>query len=263
MTDEHAPKHLGRFRLEAEIGRGATGQVYRAYDTSLDTVVCLKLLHPALRERADIVDRLKREVLLARRVQHPGLCQIFDFHEEGRYAFLTLEYVAGSTLSEVLRERSRLSVTQTLGFMSEAFDAVDAAHKKGVIHRDLKPSNLMIDKSGRLKILDFGLAISANDEATADPKAKKFELIDKFISANPKIKPPEAGTALYDLSKAQMLKPETLMTETLARIYVEQKNYSSAIQSYKILSLKYPEKSGFFADQIKAIKELEKQNKNS
>lgn len=102
-----------------------------------------------------------------------------------------------------------------------------------------------------------------DDEALIDPKAKKFELIDKFISANPKIQPPSGNPSVHDLSKAQMLQPETLMTETLARIYVEQKNYSSAIQSYKILSLKYPEKSGFFADQIKAIKDLQKQNNSS
>jgi hypothetical protein len=118
-------------------------------------------------------------------------------------------------------------------------------------------------KLTRFKPIEREKETDRDGEAFVDPKAKKFELIDKFISANPKIKPPEGATSLYDMSKAQMLKPETLMTETLARIYVEQKNYSSAIQSYKILSLKYPEKSGFFADQIKAIKELQKQNKDS
>ncbi len=91
-------------------------------------------------------------------------------------------------------------------------------------------------------------------------KAKKFELIDKFIIAKPKIKPANKEAATFNIANAQMLPPETLMTETLARIYLEQKNYKSAIQSYKILSLKYPEKSGFFADQIKAIKQLQEQN---
>jgi len=91
-------------------------------------------------------------------------------------------------------------------------------------------------------------------------KEKKFALIDKFIVAKPKIKPVTKEATKFNIAKAQMLQPETLMTETLARIYVEQKNYKSAIQSYKILSLKYPEKSGFFADQIKAIKQLQEQN---
>ncbi|MCF7568920.1 hypothetical protein L3X37_11180 [Sabulilitoribacter arenilitoris] len=91
-------------------------------------------------------------------------------------------------------------------------------------------------------------------------KAKKFELINKFISENPKIKPSKTTSSKGNLAKAQMIQPEALMTETLARIYVEQKNYKKAIQSYKILSLKYPEKSGFFANQIKAVEQLQEQN---
>jgi hypothetical protein len=91
-------------------------------------------------------------------------------------------------------------------------------------------------------------------------KAKKFQLIDKFIAKNPKINPSKSPTPKGNLAKAQMIQPEALMTETLARIYVEQKNYKKAIQSYKILSLKYPEKSGFFANQIKAVEQLQEQN---
>ncbi len=98
------------------------------------------------------------------------------------------------------------------------------------------------------------------EESKSNSKAKNFELIDKFITSKPKIKPVNKEGSTFNIAKAQMLQPETLMTETLARIYLEQKNYKSAIQSYKILSLKYPEKSGFFADQIQAVKKLQKQN---
>ncbi|MGJ5640490.1 hypothetical protein [Formosa sp. S-31] len=92
-------------------------------------------------------------------------------------------------------------------------------------------------------------------------KAKKFELIDKFISSSPKIDPKKStSTTSHNLAESHMIQPESLMTETLARIYVEQKNYKKAIQSYNILSLKYPEKSGFFADRIKAIKKIQEQN---
>ncbi|MEC3905567.1 hypothetical protein VOI54_00915 [Tamlana sp. 2201CG12-4] len=96
--------------------------------------------------------------------------------------------------------------------------------------------------------------------ATNLDKEKKFELIDKFIAQNPKISPAKPVSQKGNLAKAQMIQPEALMTETLARIYVEQKNYKKAIQSYKILSLKYPEKSGFFANQIKAVEQLQEQN---
>ncbi|CAH8282635.1 hypothetical protein EV196_10586 [Mariniflexile fucanivorans] len=91
-------------------------------------------------------------------------------------------------------------------------------------------------------------------------KLKKFELIEEFINKNPKINPSTFTPSKVNLAEAQMIQPESLMTETLARIYVEQKNYKKAIQSYKILSLKYPEKSGFFADQIKAVEQLQEQN---
>ncbi|WP_299387503.1 hypothetical protein [uncultured Lacinutrix sp.] len=91
-------------------------------------------------------------------------------------------------------------------------------------------------------------------------KAKKFDLIEKFIEKSPKLVAKKTVASKHNIAKAQMIQPEALMTETLARIYLEQKNYKKAIQSYKILSLKYPEKSGFFADQIKAINELQEQN---
>ncbi|WP_248724063.1 hypothetical protein [Seonamhaeicola sp. ML3] len=102
----------------------------------------------------------------------------------------------------------------------------------------------------------------SDDVPSTSGKARKFELIDKFITENPKISPTKTPSKKGNLAKAQMMQPEALMTETLARIYVEQKNYKKAIQSYKILSLKYPEKSSFFANQIKAVEKLQEQNNN-
>ncbi|MFD0835251.1 hypothetical protein ACFQ0I_05710 [Mariniflexile aquimaris] len=102
---------------------------------------------------------------------------------------------------------------------------------------------------------------TTQSETTTTPdKNKKFELIEKFIAENPKINPITATSSKINIAEAQMIQPEALMTETLARIYVEQKNFKKAIQSYKILSLKYPEKSSFFANQIKAIEQLQEQN---
>ena len=99
-----------------------------------------------------------------------------------------------------------------------------------------------------------------SETTTSPDKNKKFELIEKFIAENPKINPITATSSKINIAEAQMIQPEELMTETLARIYVEQKNFKKAIQSYKILSLKYPEKSSFFANQIKAIEQLQEQN---
>ena len=102
---------------------------------------------------------------------------------------------------------------------------------------------------------------NSSDDDSKSPLDKKMHIIDKFITDNPKIKP-VIGTPKPKLVDNEPQLEESLMTETLARIYLEQKNYSKAIQSYKILSLKYPEKSSFFADQIKAVEEL-KENNNS
>lgn len=103
--------------------------------------------------------------------------------------------------------------------------------------------------------------ITKNEVADdSSERHKKFELIDRFLNKNPKLKPVKTEAKNINLAEEQMIQPEALMTETLARIYVEQKNYEKAIQSYKILSLKYPEKSGFFADQIKGVKQLQEQN---
>ena len=92
-------------------------------------------------------------------------------------------------------------------------------------------------------------------------KKKKFDLIDKFIENNPKIVPKEISTGKIDIKESIKLNKNELMTETLAKVYLEQKKYKKAIQAYKILSLKYPEKSGFFADRIKAVKKIQKENR--
>ena len=124
-----------------------------------------------------------------------------------------------------------------------------------------KPINRNTSKEIKTKI-DIE-AIPEKESSESLERAKKFELIDKFISENPKIPPVKTFTSIGNIAKERMIQPETLMTETLARIYVEQKNYKKAIQSYKILSLKYPEKSSFFAIQIKAVEQLQEQNNKS
>jgi hypothetical protein len=91
-------------------------------------------------------------------------------------------------------------------------------------------------------------------------KRKKFELIDRFLETNPKIVPQETENTKIDIADSTKINPEELMTETLARVYLEQKKYKKALQAYKILSLKYPEKSSFFASRIKAVKQLQKEN---
>lgn len=107
---------------------------------------------------------------------------------------------------------------------------------------------------------EAGSEASSESEADELSRRQKFELIDKFIETNPKIEPDKKTGAAVDIKESTKLDKNELMTETLARVYVEQKKYKKAIQAYKILSLKYPEKSSFFADRIKAVKGLQQEN---
>ncbi len=116
-----------------------------------------------------------------------------------------------------------------------------------------REKDIIINKESIEKIVE-------KTDNTETERSKKFDLIDEFINKNPKLKPNKTNVVNTNIADAQMIQTEALMTETLARIYLEQKNYKKAIQSYNILSLKYPEKSGFFADQIKAVKQLQEQN---
>lgn len=148
----------GRFRLERELGRGAHGQVWLATDTLLDERVALKFLRvdgPEARER------LKREVVLARRVQHRGICRVNDLHDIDGQLAISMQLVGGVGLDELLASSS-LSVSRALRIIDHLADAVAAAHAENVLHRDLKPSNINVDGDDDVVVLDFGIA-SASD----------------------------------------------------------------------------------------------------
>ncbi|MBN2361009.1 MAG: protein kinase, partial [Deltaproteobacteria bacterium] len=164
MTSLPSPgQRLGRYRLEHRLGRGAMGMVFLARDTLLNIQVALKFINPAEAER-ELLERFKREVLLARQVTHPGICRIYDIHEESGHLFISMEYVEGRTLLSLLHERHTLPVAQATEIVRNVCRAVGAAHQHGVIHRDLKPSNIIVRGRCRISVLDFGLAKSAQLE---------------------------------------------------------------------------------------------------
>lgn len=149
---------LQRFVLERKLGRGAAGVVFLARDTLLGQPVALKVLHAHLVENHEVRERFKREIVLTRRVSHPGVCRLHDVHEDDGLTFITMEYVEGRTLAEVIQEEKRLSVARTLALLRELAPPLQAAHEKGVVHRDLKPGNIMVRPDGGVSVLDFGMA---------------------------------------------------------------------------------------------------------
>ncbi|MFE5210732.1 Stk1 family PASTA domain-containing Ser/Thr kinase [Streptomyces sp. NPDC056600] len=155
----------GRYRVDARIAVGGMATVYRALDTRLDRVLALKVMHPALAHDAAFVDRFIREAKSVARLAHPNVVQVFDQGTDGGYVYLAMEYVAGCTLRDVLRERGALQPRAALDILEPVLAALGAAHRAGFVHRDMKPENVLIGDDGRVKVADFGL-VRAVDTVT-------------------------------------------------------------------------------------------------
>ncbi|MEI7029739.1 Stk1 family PASTA domain-containing Ser/Thr kinase [Streptomyces pratensis] len=147
----------GRYRIEARIAVGGMATVYRAVDTRLDRVLALKVMHPALASDASFVERFIREAKSVARLAHPNVVAVFDQGAQGAYVYLAMEYVAGCTLRDVLRERGALQPRAALDILEPVLAALGAAHRAGFVHRDMKPENVLIGDDGRVKVADFGL----------------------------------------------------------------------------------------------------------
>jgi serine/threonine protein kinase/Tol biopolymer transport system component len=148
---------LGPYEIVAPLGAGGMGEVYRARDTKLGREVALKLLPPQFTADADRVARFQREARLLASLNHPHIGAIYGFEDAANPPALVLELVEGDTLGDRVR-RGRLPLSEALAIAQQIADALDAAHRAGVIHRDLKPSNIKITPDGVVKVLDFGLA---------------------------------------------------------------------------------------------------------
>jgi serine/threonine protein kinase/tetratricopeptide (TPR) repeat protein len=148
---------LAHYRIAERLGEGGMGEVFRAEDLKLRRPVALKVLRGA----EDHEGRLLREARFASQLNHPNIAVVYDVdtveREGRRRSFIAMEYVAGRTLSALLKERTP-AVSETVNLVLQVADALAAAHARGVVHRDVKPGNVMVDEAGRVKVLDFGLA---------------------------------------------------------------------------------------------------------
>nr|WP_222109319.1 Stk1 family PASTA domain-containing Ser/Thr kinase [Streptomyces cupreus] len=152
----------GRYRVEARIAVGGMATVYRAVDTRLDRVLALKVMHPGLAADRTFVERFIREAKSVARLAHPNVVQVFDQGTDGAYVYLAMEYVAGCTLRDVLRDRGALQPRAALDILEPVLAALGAAHRAGFVHRDMKPENVLIGDDGRVKVADFGLVRSVD-----------------------------------------------------------------------------------------------------
>jgi serine/threonine protein kinase len=149
----------GRYEIKRELGKGGMGMVYLARDKELSEDVAIKVVRRDLiGQDPNLLERLKSEIRLARRISHRNVVRAHDLGEwQGTY-FLTMEYIKGVTVADLLATRGRLTIPSVLAIGAQLAEALAVAHDAQIVHRDIKPTNLLVDESGVLKVMDFGLA---------------------------------------------------------------------------------------------------------
>ncbi|PYP12415.1 MAG: hypothetical protein DMD59_00175 [Gemmatimonadetes bacterium] len=153
----------GRYDIKESLGAGGMGVVYRAFDRELQEPVAIKTLRPeAMAGGTVALDRFKQEIRLARRIAHRNVVRTYDLGEQNGMYYLTMEYVEGTSLKQLIVTRGKLPVAVTLTVGKQLCRALEVAHAEGVIHRDIKPQNIVVEPSGFLKVMDFGIARLAN-----------------------------------------------------------------------------------------------------
>jgi len=151
----------GRYRIEELLGQGGMSAVYKASDPNLKRVVAVKLIHAHLAGNPQFVTRFEEEAAAVAKLRHPNIVQVYDFDHDDDTYYMILEFVPGETLNDRLKRlnqaQRQLPLAEALQMLSQVCDAVDYAHKRGLVHRDIKPANIMLDVQGHAILMDFGI----------------------------------------------------------------------------------------------------------
>ena len=149
---------IGRYEILARIGGGGMALVYKAYDTVLQRHVAVKVLRDQFVHDEEFIQRFRREARSAASLSHPNVVSIYDVGQDGDIHYIVMEYIEGGTLNDIIKERAPLQPEEATGIAAQICDALSHAHQNGIIHRDIKPHNILINRNGRIKVTDFGIA---------------------------------------------------------------------------------------------------------
>src|SRR3979490_982131 len=168
---------FGNYKITQKIGAGGQGTVYKAVDQKLGRTVVLKFLPAELTVKEANLKRFEREARLASSLDHPNICTIFDMDEANGLHFITMQYVEGRNVRQLVNGRP-LELESALRIAVQVADALAAAHARGIIHRDIKSGNIMVTDAGQVKILDFGLAKLLDESEAASSGIHQTELTE-------------------------------------------------------------------------------------
>ena len=171
-----------RFVIQSLLGEGGMGRVYKAYDRELDRYIALKVLQPELAGDPQIIQRFKHELLLASRISHRNILRIHDLSEADGVKFITMAFVDGQDLHNILKKERPLPLDRSLKFARQLCEALDAAHAEGVVHRDFKPHNVLVGKEDQVYVSDFGLATSFETAKMGMTRSGAFVSTPRYMS---------------------------------------------------------------------------------
>ena len=171
-----------RYRIEALLGQGGMGRVYKALDKDLDRHVAIKVVRQGVMAEGDALKRFKQELLLASKISHKNILRIHDMGEVGQVKFISMAYVEGQDLHQILMDNPKMPLERVLFFSRQLAEALAAAHAEGVVHRDLKPQNILVNKEDQIYVSDFGLAKSFNEGAIGMTRTGAFMGTPRYMS---------------------------------------------------------------------------------
>jgi eukaryotic-like serine/threonine-protein kinase len=182
-TTIHPGSDFGpRYRIESLLGQGGMGRVYKGYDKELNRIVAIKVVRQGVMGETDALSRFKQELVLASKISHKNILRIHDLGEVDGMKFITMAYVDGHDLHQIIKDSAKLPLERVLKFATQLAGALAAAHAENVVHRDLKPQNILVDKNDQVYISDFGLAKSFAEGAVGMTQAGALLGTPRYMS---------------------------------------------------------------------------------